>query len=331
MEYMEKQPSSRGLTLQNNNKGSESQSRVSIQELIRDLPKLLSNGRSERTVDAICQRLKTYREWADAEGLQDLPGKPEVVIRFLNEMEARGRKGSTIRVYASAISAAHDVLELPNPVDHPLIREAVHHLRYRDNYTQPQALALSENEIRQVLLKLESPRAGRYGWTENSPDVQKRAKTEKALLLVMTQAGLRRSEASNLTWGNIRRFPDDSGLVAIKSGYAARFGLTFNVAVKPDCMNSLTDLRPHFVDGPATKVFDMSPWQIPRHLKAMCEAAGIDPTHVNSDTPRRSLIRIMTEKGAPLEVIQRHARLRVQSTLMLYVHEADARKALSWM
>ena len=103
------------------------------------------------------------------------------------------------------------------------------------------------------------------------------------------------------------------------------------VAVNSDCVDALEIIRPEDpVDD--LKVFSISPTQLIKRLKAMCEAAGIDSEHVNAHTPRESLIRIMVENGAPFDLIQRQARLRSSSsTVQAFIRDHEAGEALDWM
>ena len=310
---------------------NEFTSQPNTQTFSKDLPALLSAGRSDRTVSAIRKRFETYMRWADKAGVDWLPAEPDSIILFLEVMESWGYKANTIQAYMSAISAVHDALGFESPTKRTEVREAVGNVRRRLGARhQPEIVALSEDDIERILSKLRIQRPSQFGWMESLSSAAERAATDAALLLVMTQAGLRRSEAADLNWEDIRRFWDGSGRVTIRSR-KPRSGVPGHVvAVKPDCLRALMAIRPNWIDE-ESKVFEISVWQITKRLKAMCEAAGIDPKNVGGDTPRHSLVRIMIEKGAPLHLIQLQARWRTSAVLMTYTCDETAGEALRWI
>ncbi len=120
-----------------------------------------------------------------------------------------------------------------------------------------------------------------------------RAALDEALLLTMTQAGLRRSEAAALTWGDISEYGDGTGRILIASDKTDQTGEGAVIAVKRDCIRSLFAIRSSN-PSPDESVFGLSAAQISRRLKAMCAAAGIDASRISGHTPRVSLARGMS-------------------------------------
>ena len=81
-----------------------------------------------------------------------------------------------------------------------------------------------------------------------------RAKFDLALVAVLSDGGLRRSEAAALTWGDIVRWDDGSGRITVirsKTDVEAQGAV---VAITPAAMRALDDLRPAGVGG-EMKVF----------------------------------------------------------------------------
>ena len=298
---------------------------------LKDLPLILSHGRSERTVRAICYRFEAYLKWANDRGLRAVPVEPDILAMFIEVMESRGYKANTIHAYLSAISTAYRTLGFQNPAGHPIVKETVQIMRRRQEGEQrQQALALSESDIKKILSILDQPRRTKFGRMEDRHVAQERASVDAALLLTMTQAALRRGEAQALKWGDIREYGDGSGRIAIPSRRAAKNVPERVVAVTPGCLRTLVAIKPHGACGDK-RVFGISATQIARRLKMMCEAASIDPTNIGGDTPRQSLVRIMMENGAPLALIQRQSRWKVSSMPMTYTREADAGVVLKWL
>ena len=295
-------------------------------------PPTLNVRRSERTVRIICQRYNSYRKWTVDRSLTIFPAEPKVLIRFIEDRADKGGKFNTVRAYLWAISAVHKALQLPDPTRDPEVWESAELIRRKqEGQRQQSVVTLSEDDIGHILSVLEFPRRTKFGWVEEGRIAKERAAVDAALLLTMTQAALRRSEAQSLTWGDIRRYPDGTGRITIPSGRISKHVPKYVVAVTSDCLQALEVIRP---DGAADdlRVFGISPTQLIKRLKAMCESAGIDPEHVNAYTPRESLIQIMVESGAPFDLIQRQARLRSSSsTVQAFIWDEEAGEALDWM
>ena len=101
-----------------------------------------------------------------------------------------------------------------------------------------------------------------------------RARFDLALVAVLSDGGLRRSEASSLTWGDVRRWDDGGGRITVirsKTDVEAQGAV---VAITPAAMKALDAIRPVGVGGEA-KVFGLSDSQIARRVKAIAKAAGL--------------------------------------------------------
>ena len=101
-----------------------------------------------------------------------------------------------------------------------------------------------------------------------------RARFDLALVAVLSDAGLRRSEASSLTWGDVQRWDDGSGRITVirsKTDVEAEGAV---VAVTPVAMKALDAIRPVGVDR-EVRVFGLSESQIARRVKAIARAAGL--------------------------------------------------------
>ena len=295
------------------------------------VPLALKVRRSERTVRIICQRYESYLEWVIDRGLTAFPADSKILECFIEDMENReGYKYNTVRAYLWAISAVHQAFNLKDPTRDAPLREAVELMRRRQEGLRQQTKTLSEDDIEHILSELWHPRRTKFGWFEKRNLVQERAAVDAALLLTMTQAALRRSEAQLLTWGDIRRYRDGTGRITIPSRKASESVPRYVAAVTLNCVQAIEAVKP---DGAtdAQKVFSISPTQLVKRLKAMCKAAQIDSEHVTAHTPRESLVRIMEENGAPFDLIQRQARLRSSSLVQAFISEDEAGEALDWM
>ena len=99
-----------------------------------------------------------------------------------------------------------------NPARHPVVAEAVR--GWRNRVPAPkQADALTSDALARVREVLRVPRRGRSGRIESAETAQRRAALDLAIIGVLADGGLRRSEAAALTWGDVELWataPPDS-------------------------------------------------------------------------------------------------------------------------
>ena len=82
-------------------------------------------------------------------------------------------------------------------------------------------------------------------------------------MAALSDAGLRRSEAAALTWGDVQRWYDGSGRITVIRSKTDAEALGAVVAITPAAMNALDAIRPVGVGG-EVKVFALSESQIAR-------------------------------------------------------------------
>ena len=96
-----------------------------------------------------------------------------------------------------------------------------------------------------------------------------------ALVAVLSDAGLRRSEAAALTWGDVQRWDDGSGRITVVSSKTDAEAQGATVAITLAAMDALTAIRPAGAGG-EVRVFGLSESQIARRVKAIAKAAGLE-------------------------------------------------------
>ena len=92
---------------------------------------------------------------------------------------------------------------------------------------------------------------------ETAEQAAERALFDLALVAVLSDAGLRRSEASSLTWGDVQRWDDGSGRITVVRSKTDAEAAGAVVAVTPVAMRALDAIRPAGVGG-EVKVFGLS-------------------------------------------------------------------------
>ena len=123
-------------------------------------------------------------------------------------------------------------------------------------------------------------------------------------MAALSDAGLRRSEAAALTWGDVQRWDDGSGRITVIRSKTDAEAQGAVVAITPAAMNALDAIRPAGVASEA-KVFGLSESQIARRVKAIARAAGLaDWEYFSGHSGRVG----MAQNGAPTHEIERQGR-----------------------
>ena len=116
-----------------------------------------------------------------------------------------------------------------NPARHPVVAEAMRGWRNRAPAPR-QADALTSDVLAWIRELLRLPRRGRGGRVESVETAHRRAALDLAIIGVLADGGLRRSEAAALTWGDVElsNWPTGTGRrcgdllpTGSASGYAA--------------------------------------------------------------------------------------------------------------
>ena len=135
-------------------------------------------------------------------GLQSLPAESLTVARYLAVRAGDGATIATLRLATSAIAKAHELAGHDSPCKDRGVRESLKGWGRRLAKPQRQAGDLTAVQPR------------RRG-IETSEQAAERARFDLALVAILSDAGLRRSEAAALTWGDVVRWDDGSGRITV--------------------------------------------------------------------------------------------------------------------
>ena len=172
---------------------------------------------------------------------------------------------------------------------------------------QRQSGALTADVLAVIRLTAVQPRRRGRG-IETPEQAAERGKFDLALVAVLSDAGLRRSEAAALTWGDVQRWEDGSGRITVIRSKTDAEAQGAVVAITPAAMDALSAIRPAVVGG-GDKVFGRSESQIARRVKAIARAAGLaDWEFFSGHSGRVGMARRMAQNGAPTHEIERQGR-----------------------
>ena len=276
--------------------------RIADQGVASALESLLS-GNTRRVYAA---QWRLFNDWCDEVGLQSMPADPLTVARYLAVRAGDGASIATMRLVSSAIAKAHDWAGHESPCRDQGVRASLKGWGRRLAKPQRQAGALTADVLAVIRLTAVQPRRRGRG-IETSAQAAERSKFDLALVAVLSDGGLRRSEASSLIWGDVQRWDDGSGRITVlrsKTDVEAQGAV---VAITPAAMKALDAIRRGLVVG--KKVFGLSESQIDRRVKVIAKAAGlVDWEFFSGHSGRVGMARRMAQNGAPTHEIERQGR-----------------------
>ena len=250
---------------------------------------------------------RIFQGWCDEVGLMSLPAEPLTVARYLAARAGSGASIATLRLASSAIAKAHEWAKLESPGRDPAVRASLKGWGRRLSKPQRQSGALTADVLAVIRLTAVQPRKRGRGF-ETAEQAAERARLDLALVAVLSDGGLRRSEASSLTWGDVQRWDDGSGRITVVRSKTDAEAAGAVVAITPAAMGALSAIRLAGAGG-EVKVFGLSESQIARRVKVIAKAAGLENWEFFSGhSGRVGMARRMAQNGAPTHEIERQGR-----------------------
>ena len=262
---------------------------------------------SDNTRRTYAAQWRIFDDWCDEVGLSALPADPLTVARYVAARAGSGASIATLRLATSAISKAHEWAKLESPCRDTGVRASLKGWGRRLAKPQRQSGALTADVLAVIRLTAIQPRKRGRGM-ETAEQARERGKFDVALVAVLSDAGLRRSEAAELRWGDVQRWDDGSGRITVVRSKTDAEAQGAVVAITSVAMQALDDIRPAGVDG-EVRVFGLSESQIARRVKAIARAAGLaDWEFFSGHSGRVGMARRMAQNGAPTHEIERQGR-----------------------
>ena len=273
----------------------------------RGVADALESVLSDNTRRVYQTQWRLFTDWCNEMGLHFLPAEPLTVARYLAVRAGDGASIATMRLATSAIAKAHELAGHESPCRDRGVRESLKGWGRRLARPQRQAGALTADVLAVIRLTAVQPRRRGRGM-ETLQQAAERGKFDVALVAVLSDGGLRRSEAAALTWGDAQRWDDGSGRITVIRSKTDAEAQGAVVAITPAAMRALDAIRPAGVGG-AVKVFGLSESQIARRVKAVAKAAGLaDWELFSGHSGRVGMARRMAQNGAPTHEIERQGR-----------------------
>ena len=272
---------------------------------------------SSNTRRAYGRAWAAWSAWAAAHAVPPLPAMARDVRAYLLSRSDAGRSMGTLRADAAGIAAVHRAAGQRGPCEP---RGVVSATLARLAKSEPHARAprqvhgLTAEALAAIQATACQPRhyARRR---ESAAAAERRGRVDIALCALLSDAGLRRSEAAALTWADISREPDGSGRVTVRRSKTDQTGEGAVVAVTPGAMAALDAMRHGAPDAAA--VFGL-------------RAAGLG-SEFSGHSGRVGCARRMTAAGAPTAAVQQQGRWKSPAMVSRYTRGEAAGAALKYL
>lgn len=255
-----------------------------------------------------------------------MPATPGTVANYLSMLAEDGKSVATIRLAAAAISAAHRVAgDADSPCASPVVKTALKRISRQHGQVQSQASALDGAALDAIRATAMLPRTGRRGVPEAPDYAVARGRVDIALCSVLSDGGLRRSEAAALTWGDMEIAADGSGRVRVAGSKTGEEGEGEVVVITAAAVQALDAIRNGA--GAEDPVFGMSESTIARRVKSAAAVAGLGD-RFSGHSGRVGLAQRMTAAGASPQAVMAQGRWRNAGTVARYTKAIQAGTAL---
>ena len=288
----------------------------------------LAASRSPRTREAYAQQWRTFETWCERHGHAPLPATPETVAAYLVDRAADGCKPTTVALSMSSIAAAHRSVGAESPCDHEGVRQTLAGIRRQAAAPPRQAAGLTLQALAAIRAVSHRCRKGPTGRLESVAAAKRRAAVDMALLMVMRDALLRRTEAAALTWADVTRAEDGSGRLTVRRSKTDQEGDGAVLYLSRLAVQYLDAIRPAEV-APRAPVFGLSARHISRRIAAAAAAAGLDGVW-SGHSPRVGMAQDLAASGAELPELMTAGRWASPRMPARYTaHEQAARGAVA--
>ena len=244
-----------------------------------------------------------FTSWCIENRCSGLPAAPAAVGRYLEDlMEIQGKALATARNRLAAIAAAHRLGKHPDPMKDSLVKATLKRLAREYGKPRHQARGLTAESLAAVKAtsRIQRVHKGKRLRKETEAQAAERSRVDLALLQVMRDGLLRRSEAAALTWGNVELQEDGSGRLHVARSKTDQSAEGVVLYLGPPAVNALLAIRPEeAVIDPAAKVFNLSADRIGRRIKAATKMAGLGDGF-SGHSPRVGMAQDLSAAGAEL-------------------------------
>ncbi len=265
-------------------------------------------------------RLNTLIKWAKGRGVAIKDLTTDLLAVFLSTEGAKRSNSWRVQL-VSAVNLAFEDSGLTSPARHTLIKRTMQGLRRQRPDKRQQAAALTEEDANRIIATAMVPRRGRgRGFALESKDTAKaRGRLDIAIICVMRDAMLRRSEAAALNWEDLTVMPDGSGRLLIRKSKTDQDGEGHVSYLRPKTVDRLELIRGENSES----MFGLGAKTLARRITAMAQAAGLKG-NFSGHSCRIGMANDLATRGATLVDLQNVGRWTSPVMPALYTRNQQA-------
>ncbi len=285
------------------------------------LESALAASKAPATRRAYRSAWRAWVAWAETHGTAELPAEAGAVAAYLASRAEAGAGMATLRMAVAAIGEAHRLADHANPCADRVVKTAMQGFARQaaEAGAGPrQAAALTAEAVAAI-------RGSLNGEADTPADV-----LTMAIVSVVADAGLRRSEAAALAWADIEPQADGSGRATIARSKTDQAGEGAVVALTREAMADLDRLATRGGWGSPDRVFGLGDRQIARRIAAAAKAAGLGDGFTGH-SGRVGIAQRMTRNGAPAAAVMRQGRWSTTRMVARYTRNEAAGEALRYL
>ena len=258
---------------------------------------------------------KHWREWCARTDASDLPTTPEHLAGYLAQ-RAQHHAMSTVRTAAAAISAYHTQAGCDDPAQHRDVRMTLSGLARQHQGSARSVTGLTAIRLAAIAATAHIPR-----YREGAAEAQLRGLTDRAMIGLMRDGLLRRSEAADLTWDDLEEMEDGTGILTIRHSKADQTGEGAVVFVSRQTRRWLLEMKDQAEDREA--VMGLCPHQIGRRIVSAAAAAGLRGRY-GGHSPRIGMAEDLGEAGVELPSLMQVGRWKSPTMPAHYIRNISA-------
>ena len=233
------------------------------------------DSRSPNTTRSYASQWRGWERWCVQHGRPAMPAQPDDIRDYLALRSGEGASLSTLRMIRSAIRAAHVADQLPDPTADPRVRIRLAALARRHSRAQRQAAPLTHEDL--AVVQSVARRSARQ--LERRPESYqalchaRRDAFDVALIGLMRECLLRRSEAATITWADLTLVSDGSGRLLVAKSKTDQESEGATLYVSRSTMRLLFAAVPRGAEDET--IFGIGPGRISQRISEAAERAGL--------------------------------------------------------
>ena len=280
-------------------------SRVSTQYIITDeiytiINMINGEDLAYNTKKLRAEGMAMWATWATINRQRIIPAEPASVATFLARLAELGRSTLTITGYLKGVVTYHEMLGLDSPVTNQ-VRKVKQGIERLHGKWGKQAPGLSRKAMKAIEQTAFTPLSH-----ETPEQTMERGQKIIALVNLMRDCLLRRSEAASATWGDISPYDDDgSGALFVKRSKTDRSGEGAALYVSRETMDALSAIRNGASD--CDTIFGWTADQITYRMKQSSRIAGLNEAF-STHSMRRGMAQELIRENATIEELKEAGR-----------------------